>query len=766
MRIGFVNEYFPPFDIGGAEWSTYYLARSLAKMGNTCVTITPNYGASRYEAKDGIKIYRFWLPRFARSGSVLRAALRENPLFYLYSVLKVWWVIDVEDIEVLHIQNYYLLPGSIIAAWLKGIPAVVTVRDYAAICPVALCLHQQRTGPIECGFLKYIGCLHRFYKDLNREKNIFYRIKFYIDGVLRWSNLKIVNYFMNRANAVVVTSHSMEKTYRHMSKIKPDVIYNPIDFNQTSRISSARRNRRRILYAGRLTKAKGADLLIEALEFISSGIGEVEALFAGEGPLNKELKTKAAVLDSNKTVTLLGRLTHQRLLELYKEVDLVVVPSRWHEPFGRVCLEAMASGVPAVVTNKGALPELVEDKVTGRIVESNPKAIAAAIGDILCNNHFYENLHLRRSEFEKRFSENVTGQHVAIYERLKGLKCKRPFIGKLAHYLTIPRNLIAVKFCPDATEKLILQAKKSGKKRILFGYIKGVGDIPLSLHGFVQYVHTMIPDAEVSAIVRPGLEEAVRLIKEIKHVIVAEEWCREDAFLMKPTFSDIKKVLKSKGLNNHFDMIIPSMTRGRWWKKQFGYVMPKLEWGKEDQQFGKDFVEKAPSLKNSFRIAIQLETQTSKFYLHTRDWPVEKFQKLISLLTGQPDTCVILVGLESKIKIKPDNHLIDMRGKTSLKGALSLIANSHLFIGLDSGLLCLLYYLKDIELTMLSLFGERHGIFYRNEPPTSKQVKHLPIFGANNNIANISVDEVYNLIMKIRSKTAIKKDKSYAQVAS
>ena len=45
MRIGLINEYFPPFAPGGAEWSTLHLAKGLASRGHRVGVITPNYGA-------------------------------------------------------------------------------------------------------------------------------------------------------------------------------------------------------------------------------------------------------------------------------------------------------------------------------------------------------------------------------------------------------------------------------------------------------------------------------------------------------------------------------------------------------------------------------------------------------------------------------------------------------------------------------------------------------------------------------------------------
>jgi glycosyltransferase involved in cell wall biosynthesis len=66
----------------------------------------------------------------------------------------------------------------------------------------------------------------------------------------------------------------------------------------------------------------------------------------------------------------MGNVTHwewcEEMREAYAASKLVVVPSRWEEPFGRVPAEAMVSGIPCVVSDRGGLPEVVGD--TGETV--------------------------------------------------------------------------------------------------------------------------------------------------------------------------------------------------------------------------------------------------------------------------------------------------------------------------------------------------------------------------------------------------------------
>jgi glycosyltransferase involved in cell wall biosynthesis len=106
MRIGLVNEDFPPFAPGGAEWSVEALARALAARGHRAVVITPNYGAPAREERDGFTVLRFPFP-FKRPPGRATTPVRylANPAFYLYAGLAVALHRPAGTGELLHVQN-------------------------------------------------------------------------------------------------------------------------------------------------------------------------------------------------------------------------------------------------------------------------------------------------------------------------------------------------------------------------------------------------------------------------------------------------------------------------------------------------------------------------------------------------------------------------------------------------------------------------------------------------------------------------------------
>jgi glycosyltransferase involved in cell wall biosynthesis len=122
----------------------------------------------------------------------------------------------------------------------------------------------------------------------------------------------------------------------------------------------------------------GADVLLEALARLDLG-RPVSATVVGDGRLSEVLRRRAAELKIETSVNFTGRLPHSAIPALLRDLDLLVQPSR-SEEFGVSAAEACAAGLPVVSTRVGGVPEVIEDGVTGLLVEpDDPGALAAAI---------------------------------------------------------------------------------------------------------------------------------------------------------------------------------------------------------------------------------------------------------------------------------------------------------------------------------------------------------------------------------------------------
>ena len=120
-----------------------------------------------------------------------------------------------------------------------------------------------------------------------------------------------------------------------------------------------------LLYVGQILRGKGLDLLLKALSRLSY---PCSLLVAGSGSWQKRCVQIATQLGLNSRVKFLGWQPPASLPGLFQKAHVVVMPSRWAEPFGLVGLEAMAYGRPVVAFGVGGIPEWLEDGRTGFLV--------------------------------------------------------------------------------------------------------------------------------------------------------------------------------------------------------------------------------------------------------------------------------------------------------------------------------------------------------------------------------------------------------------
>ncbi len=132
-------------------------------------------------------------------------------------------------------------------------------------------------------------------------------------------------------------------------------------------------------YAGRIRVEKGVDILVRAAAWLKAQGHEFRVVVAGDGPQREECETLAQRLGVAQRFVWLGAVAPERLGEIYRSFDVLVVPSRL-EGFGLVAAEAMMHGVPVAAARIGGLAELVEHGVTGLLFQpEDPEELAKAI---------------------------------------------------------------------------------------------------------------------------------------------------------------------------------------------------------------------------------------------------------------------------------------------------------------------------------------------------------------------------------------------------
>ena len=186
--------------------------------------------------------------------------------------------------------------------------------------------------------------------------------------------------------------------------------------------------RRIIIFAGKLTDAKGVDVLLRAAAKYENMKPETLTLIVGDGEEMDALRTMADELGL-RTVRFLGNVDQDSLRQLYCVSDIDMVPSR-KEAFGLVALEAMACGIPVIASDVGGLPDFVKEEVGALVPSEDPEAIAEAVSDILHRLDLPENSEWSRKIFEyansnyaqDRLIHELEDLYVSVIEKKGGAK--------------------------------------------------------------------------------------------------------------------------------------------------------------------------------------------------------------------------------------------------------------------------------------------------------------------------------------------------------
>lgn len=173
-----------------------------------------------------------------------------------------------------------------------------------------------------------------------------------------------------------------------------EVVYNGIDIKKIQSINFPKKdfnelllNKKKydlsILNVAQHVPEKNMEKLLYSIAYLKHNIKKnVFLINVGDGPLTEELKNLIIKLKIEDSVSLLGLLPNQKVIQLMKNVDLFIMTSK-RVIFDMVVLEALAAGVCTLVTNDGGNTEIITDGKNGYFIESlEPEYIAKKIINI------------------------------------------------------------------------------------------------------------------------------------------------------------------------------------------------------------------------------------------------------------------------------------------------------------------------------------------------------------------------------------------------
>jgi glycosyltransferase involved in cell wall biosynthesis len=262
--------------------------------------------------------------------------------------------------QVVHVHNTFAAasPSVYRAAAALGVPVVQTLHNYRMVCPAATLFRDGNVCTDCVGMPIPIPAV--------------------IHACVRGSRLQ------SAVAAATATTHRVLGTYsRHvdryiaLTEFQRRLVVSAIPQNRVVVIPNflepdpvqGTEDRSGVLFVGRLSEEKGVAPLVAAAELQPDIISA-----AGDGPLVESVEGAAA----RGRIRRLGSLGPLDVLDAMKRSIAVVVPSIWYEGFPMVVLEAFATGTPVIASRIGSLAEVIDDGITGILVEPGDGAALAA----------------------------------------------------------------------------------------------------------------------------------------------------------------------------------------------------------------------------------------------------------------------------------------------------------------------------------------------------------------------------------------------------
>jgi glycosyltransferase involved in cell wall biosynthesis len=397
MKVLILNALYHPNVTGGAERSVQLLAESLVHQGvEVVVASTVARGKARTDHINGVRVvYVPMVNVHWPYDGVARSGLQR----------KLWHVLDAynplmraavaalirqETPTVVHTNN---LQGFSVSAWSAArtarLPVLHTLRDYYLSCARASRYHGGRNCVQTCLECRPFGTTRRL-------------ASAQVAGVAGISRFILEVHrglgFFSQARVWQMIPHASWMT---AAASLPRPASPVVTFG----------------YLGRLEAMKGLDVLLDS--FGARTDAGWRLLVAGEGSAAylDHLRARHAALPARDAIHFSGWTDPDTFL---RSIDVLVLPSLWHDPLPRVILEAAAHGVPTIASRRGGIPELIDDGVNGLLFEpDDPRALPAAVDGLLTDRARLDGLRMATLQHAgRRTDEHVATDYLYAYRVL------------------------------------------------------------------------------------------------------------------------------------------------------------------------------------------------------------------------------------------------------------------------------------------------------------------------------------------------------------
>lgn len=352
MRVLLINSYYAPNVIGGSERSVQTLAETLHQRGHEvmvgCLAIDQE---ERQDTINGVEVHYLADRNLGRATADPRRSSLDRMLWHFSGEFLAGCTAAVRRLLRDHrpdIVHTNALGGfSCGALWKaareQGVPVVHTLRDYHLMCARGVMFRRGRTCASPCWGCGLVAGRRR----LATAK---------VDAVVGISDF-------------ILQRHLQSGYFLDCSS--REVIHNACHPPAAVREAGAGRpaGLLRVGYLGRLHPTKG----IEALLLAAGRVAGLQLEVAGTGPEDYVRHLHGTPWGPH--VYFSG---YQDYAAFFRRIDLLVVPSQWAEPLGRVIIESYAQGVPVLAAARGGIPEIVEEGRTGWLFDPDERDVLEA----------------------------------------------------------------------------------------------------------------------------------------------------------------------------------------------------------------------------------------------------------------------------------------------------------------------------------------------------------------------------------------------------
>ena len=422
--------YYPPFGATGTEYTTSLHAGLLVEAGYPVIVTTPNYGGAPFEVVDGVEVHRFtWPPAtatdFATPGTQINERAFYSPGVHRRLSRAVAAALDGRRAHCIHANHWAIAAGAEAAARNLGVPFVAHVRNTGTVCALgAICTLEPdvERPPPHCWLRQHFACaIHR--KRCGHPIRVPARVA---GTALDYGDFRRRRRLYRRARRLAFASAATLDLHLRLDGFADParcrVVYAPVVPGRQTAVGdvpAALAELRAagapiLLFVGRLSPGKGADVLLAAHRKILERHSEARLVIAG----NTHGWESDVVVERT---LILGFVPRETVPALYGAADVALLPSVRPEPLGWTTLDAGLAARPIVASRVGGIPKAVEDGVGGFLVPPrDPEALASRAAELLDMPDRGRSLGKRAHAFvlERFGPESVTRQLLDLYNGL------------------------------------------------------------------------------------------------------------------------------------------------------------------------------------------------------------------------------------------------------------------------------------------------------------------------------------------------------------